>query len=337
MSVWVDKAGRRHVGVMVGGRRVHRILPAGASASDAKRTEAEIRSAIGRRSVAIPGDPTLHQVMSLYLEHTKTLRSQKTAEYHALRAGAWLERYRASEAVQAAAAMAQDMRGHYAAATINRSLGALKKALGLAWEHGLTHENYGARIKRIAENNARDTHLTIEQVAAIADCASDQVRAAIWIALYTGCRRGEILALTPASVGKDSLTIIAASTKTQRTRSVPIIPPLRPWLAYVPLSMNFEGLKTGFRRAREKAGLSRVTFHDLRRSCATLMIQSGVDLYVVSKLLGHSTVAVTAARYAYLQTERIKDGLEATFAPKITQAKAQPRHRKSGIGVKTGT
>lgn len=320
MSTWIDKAGRRHVGIMVGGRRVHRILPAGSSASDAKRTEAEIRSALGKRGVVIPGDPDLPSVMSLYIDHAKSLRSTVTAEYHALRAGPFLIDYRASEAQQAAAAMVQDMRPAYAPATINRSLGALKKALTLAWERGLTHENHGAKIKRLPENNARDVALTIKQVKAIADQASDQVRAAIWIAIYTGCRRGEILALDKADIGKTELTIRARNTKTLRTRTVPIIKQLKPWLKYVPLSINFEGLKTGFRRAREDAELPHVTFHDLRRSCGTLMVQAGVDLYVVSKLLGHSTVAVTQKRYAYLQTEQIRQGLEAAFAPAITQA-----------------
>lgn len=303
---------------MVNRRRIHRILPPGASASDAKRTEAEIRSSLGRRGVTIPGDPPLHAIMELYVEHAKTLRSAKTAEFHALRAGPWLEQHRASEAQQAAAAMVQDMRGHYAPATINRSLGALKKALTLAWERGTTPENYGARIKRLPENNARDVALTVEQIKAVADAASEQVRAAIWIATYTGCRRGEILALQPEDIGESELTIRAGNTKTLRTRTVPIIEPLKPWLKYVPLTINFEGLKTGFRRARVTAKLPHVTFHDLRRSCGTLMVQAGVDLYVVSKLLGHSSVAVTQSRYAHLQTAQIRKGLEAAFAPPVT-------------------
>jgi integrase len=313
---------------MVNRRRIHRILPAGASASDAKRTEAEIRSALGRRGVTIPGDPPLHAIMELYVEHAKTLRSSDTAEFHALRAGPWLEQHRASEAQQAAAAMVQDMRGHYAPATINRSLGALKKALTLAWERGTTPENYGARIKRLPENNARDVALTVEQIKAVADAASEQVRAAIWIAIYTGCRRGEILALQPEDIGKTEITIRAGNTKTLRTRTVPIIKPLKPWLKYVPLTINFEGLKTGFRRARVAAGLPHVTFHDLRRSCGTLMVQAGVDLYVVSKLLGHSSVAVTQTRYAHLQTAQIRKGLEAAFAPPVTQ-RAKRAKRKT--------
>ena len=56
-----------------------------------------------------------------------------------------------------------------------------------------------------------------------------------------------------------------------------------------------------------------VTFHDLRRSCGTLIIEAGVDLYVVSKILGHSSVGVTQARYAHLQTEQMREGMKKAF------------------------
>lgn len=316
MSIWIDKDGRRHVGIMLNGTRVHRILAKGATAGDAKRLEAEIRASLGRRGVTIPGDPPLAAVMELYLEHAKGLRSADTSLHHANRAGPWVDGRRASEAQQAAAAMIQDMTGVYAPATINRSLGTLKKALKLAWERGMTHDNHGLRIKRVPEQNARDVFLSVDQVKMIADAASVSVRAAIWLALFTGCRRGELLALRKEDIGADSITIRASSTKTLRTRTVPIIAPARPWLKHVPLSVNFEGLKTGFRRAREKAGMPHVTFHDLRRSCGTLMVQAGVDLYVVSKVLGHSNVNITAKHYAHLQVDRMREGMERTFAPK---------------------
>jgi integrase len=72
-------------------------------------------------------------------------------------------------------------------------------------------------------------------------------------------------------------------------------------------------MKSAWRRARIAAGLEHLNFHDLRRSCATMMIGAGVDLYVVSKLLGHSSVTVTQTRYGHLQTDRIAAGLEKTF------------------------
>ena len=313
MSIWIDKQGRRHVGIMVSGKRVHRILPAGSTASDAKRLEGELRSALGReRAPVIPGDPNIAQVMGLYMEHAKSLRSEDTAKHHALRIGPWAEQYRASQARQCAAHIVADMTGHYAPATINRSLGTLKKALHLAWERGFTPENYSAQVKRLPENNRRDTHLTVAQVQKLAEHASEQVRAAIWVALLTGCRRGEVLKIKPEDIGPTAITIRAGNTKTLRTRVIPIIPALRPWLAFLPLKINFEGLKSGFRRAREKAEMPDFNFHDLRHSCATILLASGADLYTVSKILGHTTVKTTE-RYAHQQVNAQRDALTKAF------------------------
>lgn len=318
MSTWIDKDGRRHVGVMRGGKRIHRKLPEGATARDAKLLEAQLTAAIAAdRTPSIPGDPPMTAVIGLYIEHAKTLRSPETAIFHAQRLGPWAEKYRASQARECAAHILRDMTGVYAPATINRSLGAMKKALALAWERNLTPENYGLRVKRLPENNARDMALSMDQVRRLAECASDQVAAAIWIALFTGCRRGEILAIRPDDIGPDAIAIRAGNTKTLKARTVPIVPPLRKYLKALPLAINAEGLKTGFRRAREAAEMPWVTFHDLRRSCGTLMIEAGVDLYVVSKVLGHSSVAVTQSRYGHLQLERMQAGLMATFAPEI--------------------
>lgn len=314
MSVWIDKDGRRHVGIMLGGKRVHRVLPQGASARDAKQLEADLRAALGNlRAPTVPGDPPLAAVMGLYVEHAKGLRSPKTAIQHAERIGPWAAKYRASQSQECAAHVLRDMKPHYKPATINRTLGALKKGLALAWERRIIPENHGLRIKRLPEHNARDITLTIEQVKALAGRASEQVAAAIWIALYTGLRRGEILALRREDIGADRITVRAGNTKTLKTRVVPIAGPLRKHLAKVPLKINREGLKSGFRHARERAGMPWVTFHDLRRSCGTLMIQAGVDLYVVSKVLGHSSTTVTQARYAHLQIDRMAEGLGRTF------------------------
>lgn len=322
MSIWIDKDGRRHVGVMVGGKRVHRILPAGATAGDAKRLEGELRAAIGRaKAPVIPGDPRLVEVMGLYLEHAENLRSTDTAKYHALRLGPWAEKYRASEARQCAAHVIADMLPQYKPATINRSLGTLKKALHMAWERGLTPEDYSAHVKRLPENNQRETHLSIEEVRKLADQASEQVRAAIWISLFTGCRRGEVLKITAKDIGEDTITIRAGNTKTLRTRVVPIIGALRPWLPFLPLAITYEGVKSGFRRAREKAGMPEVHFHDLRHSCATILLASGADLYTVAKILGHTTIKTTE-RYAHHQVSAQRDALARAFggeAPKRAQ------------------
>lgn len=314
MPIKRTPAGGYEVSVCVRRQRLHRRLPPGTTASDAKRVQAELTVAAERlakdnRQAAIPGNPRLTEVMALYVDAAQHLRSPDTALYHAARIGPWVERYRASQARQCASAIVADMLGHYAPATINRSLGALKRALRLAWERGLTAEDHSSHVQRLAEHNARDNPPTMEQIRIIADHCSVTVRAAVWIALLTGCRRGEVLAIQPGDIGPDTITIRAGNTKTLRTRTVPIVPALRPWLEHVPLPIKYEGIKSGFRRAREKAGMAGVHFHDLRHSCATILLGLDVPLDVVRDILGHSTIKTTE-RYAHAVVHRQRAALE---------------------------
>ncbi len=53
-----------------------------------------------------------------------------------------------------------------------------------------------------------------------------------------------------------------------------------------------------FERALVAAGLPRITWHGLRAAHGALLLQSGVDISVVSKRLGHSGLSVTARHYA---------------------------------------
>lgn len=303
--------GGYEVSVCVNYRRAHRRLAPGTTARDAKRVEAELISALGKRGASprIPGDPLLVELMADYIKHCDTLRSPDTAKHHAMRAWRWLEGHRASDARTVGAKIAADMRGHYADATINRSLAALKKALRIGWDTGGTPVDYSSLVKLLPVRNARTTTLTMPQVQQLASHASEPVRAAIWISLFTGLRRGEICKLQKEDIGPEALTVQAGNTKTLRTRIVPIIAPVRPWLKHLPLAVNFEGLKSGFRRAREAAEMPEVTFHDLRRSCGTLMIQHGVDLYTVSRILGHSSTGVTQKVYAHLDNSQMRAGL----------------------------
>ena len=131
MSIWTDKNGKQHISLMAGGQRVHRRVPEGASAGDAKQLQAELRVALGKkRAPRIPGDPQLAEVMGLYLQHCDTLRSPETARYHALRLGPWVEGRRASEARQVAASVIKDMRAHYAASSSLRTSSKCKPVVG---------------------------------------------------------------------------------------------------------------------------------------------------------------------------------------------------------------
>jgi site-specific recombinase XerD len=59
--------------------------------------------------------------------------------------------------------------------------------------------------------------------------------------------------------------------------------------------------KRSFKRYAVKAGRSRDTrFHDLRHTAATLLLASGVNVKVVSEMLGHSNVSITLSIYAHV-------------------------------------
>ncbi len=61
-----------------------------------------------------------------------------------------------------------------------------------------------------------------------------------------------------------------------------------------------------FERAVDRAGLKRIGGpHGLRHTYATLSLEAGVDISVVSKQLGHASVAFTARIYAHV-TERLR-------------------------------
>jgi integrase len=87
---------------------------------------------------------------------------------------------------------------------------------------------------------------------------------------------------------------------------------VRPWFAHVPLAVSAEGIKTAWQRARVAAGLPGVNFHDLRHSCASILIASGADLFTVSKILGHASTRTTE-RYAHMQIEQQRRAMTKAF------------------------
>ena len=50
----------------------------------------------------------------------------------------------------------------------------------------------------------------------------------------------------------------------------------------------------------KRAGLPHVRFHDLRHTCATLLLSRGVHPKFVQELLGHATIAITLDTYSHV-------------------------------------
>jgi len=57
-----------------------------------------------------------------------------------------------------------------------------------------------------------------------------------------------------------------------------------------------------------RAGLPDIRFHDLRHTYAALSIAAGVDIYTLSRRMGHSSISVTADRYGHLYQGNQQDG-----------------------------
>lgn len=68
----------------------------------------------------------------------------------------------------------------------------------------------------------------------------------------------------------------------------------------------------------DSAGLPRLPFHSLRHTCASLALERGVNVKVVSELLGHASPTVTLTVYAHTTL-----GMHAAASDAIAQALAQ--------------
>lgn len=65
-----------------------------------------------------------------------------------------------------------------------------------------------------------------------------------------------------------------------------------------------------FRRRRREAGLPKgISIHTLRATFACHLIAKGVNIYTVSKLLGHSSVKVTERHYLALDPAHLRDAV----------------------------
>lgn len=187
--------------------------------------------------------------------------------------------------------------------TINRRLALLRRVANLAHgEWGWLREDIGARIKLMPGEKARHLYLTPAEVEHLADCCEHPVVAvAIRLAARTGLREGELL--HAADVHDDCIVIGPEISKSAKPRLVPI-PLDMPGLS-LPLGISYATLRTYFERARIKADMPHIRFHDLRHTAASWYARSGANMGIIRDLLGHSSLAMTS-RYSHLQTSDLK-------------------------------
>ncbi len=109
------------------------------------------------------------------------------------------------------------------------------------------------------------------------------------------------------------------------------------WVFCDPLAgRRYRKIKTGFHGACRRAGIENFRFHDLRHAFAR-WAQSGMDLYRLSRILGHATTQMTP-RYAYLATADLHVAIlemDARVATKGEDSMATPV-RDGTVGGKHG-
>jgi integrase len=185
-----------------------------------------------------------------------------------------------------------------------------------------------------------DDTLTEDQVETVAAALrGDRWEAVGLLGMYVGLRSGEIAALRWSDFDLVARTARVRKSKTKAgIRPVPlprhVVDALRrhaetqaaeiadapAWedttgLVFtrpfgIPVSHQNDFLKWWY-GVCERAGIPRCRFHATRHTAATMMLNNGVPLEVVSKILGHSSYAVTADIYAKVGTEMYEDAARA--------------------------
>jgi len=144
----------------------------------------------------------------------------------------------------------------------------------------------------------------------------------------TGLRRGEMINLRWDQIDFERKVVLVCNldffqTKTKSEREIPLNASAEGALRMLPKVSDYvfvgeKGGKLGdyylsqcFRKAIDEAKLNKdLTLHSLRHSFGTLLVRAGVSIYDISKLMGHSSVAVTHI-YAHLSSAELHDALAA--------------------------
>jgi integrase len=181
-----------------------------------------------------------------------------------------------------------------------------KATLRQAYRDGYLQTDLNAQVEPIKEEETQRQFLTLEELQTLSntECHIPILKTAALFSAYTGLRFSDILKLKWSDVRKDGNEYSLHFTQ-KKTNGHEVLPISNQ--AYLLLGdinpkedQVFKGLEYSAYcndKLREwilKAGISKkITFHNFRHTNATLLISSGVDIYTVSKMLGHKNVKTT--------------------------------------------
>ncbi|GAA0655330.1 site-specific integrase [Brevundimonas lenta] len=205
--------------------------------------------------------------------------------------------------------------------------------LGLEWGIPGCDKNPTHGVRRTPFNNACERFLTAEEAARLREAAAasqnTQLQHIVGLLLLTGARVRELLDARWEHVDVGKRTWLIPTSKTGKPRRVPLstaalaiieaLPRFKdcPWLVPNPDTLKpFVSIKHGWQQAIKVAKLPGLRIHDLRHSAASFMVNSGVDLFAVGKVLGHASYQSTQ-RYSHLANDTLLAAVEAGAAKQV--------------------
>lgn len=205
--------------------------------------------------------------------------------------------------------------------TVNRKLRELKAALGKAKKRGYVRELPEFPMRQ-TETKLIRTLTTDEKRKLLDACPDHRWRTLLYVALTTGCRRGELLGLTWDRVDLDQRVIVLIRTKGKRDRTAPLTdhaaamlrelrastPPMvgpdgaqpkHPWVFASSIGTEWDrhNVSHGFQAIVKAAGIDHCTLHDLRRTFCTDLLEAGINEETCRELAGHASASTTARYY----------------------------------------
>jgi integrase len=178
-------------------------------------------------------------------------------------------------------------------------------------EHGVIRENPVRGVKRVKRSRsapAANRPWTIEECRIVLRELPYQLKLPVALAMFTGLRKGDVLALKKSALRAGK--IWRRTNKTGQELSLPIHPDLALVLSESPqhkavtiaaTTRTMPWTESGFNSSfiKAMAGLKRdgkigdgLTFHGLRHTVGTLLIEAGFDIDTVRRWLGQKTLAM---------------------------------------------
>jgi integrase len=206
-------------------------------------------------------------------------------------------------------------------ATVVRELGWLQHAIDIAmsdWGQQLPDGNPVKQVRRPKINNRRERRLQAGEWERLLDAVHDErtplMKPLLKLALATGMRRGELLGMHWQHVDLQRRTVFLPKTKNGQARTVPLSPDAVRTIETLPrddarcFPMTGNAVRLAFERIRRRAGITDLTFHDIRHEAILRFVERGLSLAQVQMISGHRDLRMLL-RYTHLAVDDIVHAL----------------------------